>query len=383
MTKWRIPLFDTRFDAEELEAVQRPLKARWLTMGEEVLKLEEELREATGAAHAIAVTNGTAALQLASAALDLGPGDEVLCPTLTFVATANAPRSLGARVHLCDSVGGDDLTVDPASLETAITEKTRAMLVVHYAGFPCRMGQIMKLADSRGIPVIEDCAHALFTRYQGKTLGLHGRVGCFSFYSNKNATSGEGGALLTNDAELAAKLRLLRSHGMTVPTLDRHRGIATSYDVVLPGYNCRMDEIRAALMRVQLRKLPGFLARRRELFARYAELLRGTSIQVPFDGPRFAEGLHDTAVHIMPTILPRGVERAAVMAGLKEAGIQTSIHYPLIHRFAAYRDQMRDLARTSDLGDRELTLPLYPAMSDQDVNTVVAELLKSVEAYQC
>ena len=245
------------------------------------------------------------------------------------------------------------------------------------------MEEILKLADSRGIPVIEDCAHALFTRYGNRTLGLHGRVGCFSFYSNKNATSGEGGGLLTNDGELAAKLRLLRSHGMTVPTLDRHKGIATSYDVVLPGYNCRLDEIRAALMRAQLRKLPGYLARRRELFARYAELLRGTSIQVPFDNPRFVGGLNDTAVHIMPVLLPSGVDRAAVMAGLKEAGIQTSIHYPLIHRFAAYRDQNRDLTRTADLGDRELTLPLYPAMSDQDVNTVVAELLKSVEAYQC
>jgi dTDP-4-amino-4,6-dideoxygalactose transaminase len=380
---WRIPLFNTRFGPEELEAVQRPLKAGWLTMGDEVLRLEDEIKEMTGAPHAIAVTNGTAALQLAAAALDIGPGDEVLCPTLTFVASANAPRALGARIRLCQSIGEDDLTVDPASLAAAVNEKTKAIVLVHYAGFPCRMEEIMELADSRGIAVIEDSAHAIFTRHRGKTLGLHGKVGCFSFYSNKNATSGEGGAVITHDAELAARLKLLRSHGMTTPTLDRHRGIATGYDVVVPGYNCRMDEIRAALLRVQLKRLPGYLARRRELFARYARLFADTPIQVPFSTGRFAGSLDDVAVHIMPVLLPAGVDRAAVMAGLKAAGIQTSVHYPPIHRFATYEGQNGDLSRTAALCDRELTLPLFPGMTDADVQTVVSELLKSVEARQC
>lgn len=377
---WRIPLFDTQFGEEELEAVQRPLKVRWLTMGEEVLKLEEELCAMSGAKHAIAVSNGTAALQLACAALDIGPGDEVVCPTMTFVATANAPRSLGADVHLADSVGEGDLTIDPEAIRSLLTDKTKAILVVHYAGFPCKMEEIMKMADERGIPVIEDCAHALFTKYEGKTLGLHGKVGCFSFYSNKNATSGEGGCLLTDDADLAKRLRLLRSHGMTTPTLDRHRGIATSYDVVLPGYNCRMDEIRAALMRVQLRRLPVFLERRRLLFARYAELFRDTAVKVPFSNGRFAPRLPETAVHIMPVLLPPGTDRAAVMAKLKESGIQTSIHYPPVHRFTAYDGTNGHLAKTGEIGDRELTLPLFPTMTDEDQRTVVTELLKSIEA---
>jgi dTDP-4-amino-4,6-dideoxygalactose transaminase len=380
---WRIPLFDTRFDEAEFEAVQRPLKARWLTMGEEVLKLEEEIKALTGAADAIACSNGTAALQLAAAALDIGPGAEVLCPTLTFVASANAPKSLGADIRLIDSASADDLTIDVDAMEAAITDRTRAIVVVHYAGFPCRMDRIMEIANARGIPVIEDCAHALFTKYQGKMLGLHGQIGCFSFYSNKNATCGEGGALLTNDVEMGKKLRLLRSHGMTVPTLDRHKGIATTYDVVLPGYNARLDEIRAALMRVQLTRLPGFLARRRELFSLYANCFADTSIQVPFANSRFADGLDETAIHIMPVLLPKGVDRATVMARLKENGIQTSIHYPLIHRFAAYCETNRGLDRTADIGDRELTLPLYPTMTDDDVRTVVAEVLKSVEAYSC
>jgi dTDP-4-amino-4,6-dideoxygalactose transaminase len=383
MSRWKIPLFDTRFEAEELEAVQRPLKARWLTMGEEVLKLEDELREASGAAHAIAVSNGTAALQIACAALDIGPGDEVVCPTLTFVATANAPRSLGAKVRLCDALDENDLTIDPQAIEAAITDKTKAILVVHFAGFACDMERIMSIANARNIPVIEDCAHALFTRHGGKTLGLHGAIGCFSFYSNKNATSGEGGALLTNDPAIGQRMRLLRSHGMTTPTLDRHRGIATSYDVVLPGFNCRMDEIRAALMRVQLTRLPGFLARRREIFARYVGLFRDTPIRVPFSNGRFEAALAETAVHIMPVLLPSGVDRAAVMATMKENGIQTSIHYPPVHAFSAYLNGDYGLQRTTELGQRELTLPLFPTMTDEDIRTVVAELLKSIEVHSC
>ncbi|MGH7288935.1 MAG: aminotransferase class I/II-fold pyridoxal phosphate-dependent enzyme, partial [Myxococcota bacterium] len=152
MSAWRIPLFDARFGADEEAAVLRPLRAGWLTMGEEVVRLEEELREVTGARHAIAVSNCTAALQLASAALGIGPGDEVIVPSLTFVATANAPRSLGARVRFADVIGPHDLTVDPEAIEAAITPRTKAIFVVHYAGFPCRMDDILELAAGHGIP---------------------------------------------------------------------------------------------------------------------------------------------------------------------------------------------------------------------------------------
>ena len=380
MSGWRIPLFDVRFGPEEEEAVLRPVRAGWLTMGEEVLLLEEELRAATGARNAIAVSNGTAALLMASAALGVGHGDEVIVPSLTFVATANAPRVLGARIRLVESRDADDLTVDPASIEAAIGPATKAILVVHYAGFACRMEEILRVARRAGLPVIEDAAHAVFTKHGDRCLGLHGRVGCFSFYSNKNVTCGEGGALLTDDDELAAQLRLLRSHGMTTPTLDRHRGIATTYDVVLPGYNMRMDEIRAALLRAQLGKLPGYLARRRELFALYGRLLEGTRVHLPFRGGRFATEFDQTAIHILPALLPEGTDRAAVMARLKQAGIQTSIHYPPIHRFACYRSDAHALPRTSALADRELTLPFYPALTEDAVRTVVEELLRSVEA---
>lgn len=378
MSVWRIPLFDTRFGPDEEAAVLRPLRAGWLTMGEEVVKLEQELREITGARHAIAVSNCTAALQLASAALGLGPGDEVIVPSLTFVATANAPRSLGAEVRLADVTGSHDLCIDPDSIEALITPRTRAIFVVHYAGFPCRMDEIGALADEHGIPVIEDAAHAVFGKHRGRTLGLHGKVGCYSFYSNKNATCGEGGALVTDDDELGQRLRLLRSHGMTTPTLDRHRGIATSYDVVMPGYNMRLDEIRAALLRVQLQRLPGHLKRRRELFRLYADALAGTPLELPFRGGRFEAELDETAIHILPVLLPEGSDRLAVMAGMKQAGIQTSIHYPPVHRFACYADVDYPLPRTTALAARELTLPFYPGMPDAFVPVVVDTLLRSL-----
>jgi dTDP-4-amino-4,6-dideoxygalactose transaminase len=380
VSSWRIPLFDTRFGPDEEEAVLRPLRAGWLTMGEEVVKLEQELAEVTGARHAIAVSNCTAALQLASAALGIGPGDEVIVPSLTFVATANAPRSLGAAVRLADATSAHDLCVDPDSIEALITPRTRAIFVVHYAGFPCRMEEILALADEHGIPVVEDAAHAVFGKHRGKTLGLHGKVGCYSFYSNKNATCGEGGALVTDDDELAKNLRLARSHGMTTPTLDRHRGIATSYDVVMPGYNMRLDEIRAALLRAQLRKLPGHLKRRRELFRLYADALAGTPLELPFRGGRFEAELDETAVHILPVLLPEGTDRLAVMARMKAVGIQTSIHYPPVHRFACYAEDGDRLPRTTALAARELTLPFYPTLPDASVPIVVDALLRSIEA---
>jgi dTDP-4-amino-4,6-dideoxygalactose transaminase len=347
-------------------------------MGEEVIRLEEELKVHTGARHAIAVSNATLALQLSAVALGLGPRDEVLCPTLTFVASASAPRSVGANVRFCESVGDHDLNIDPASIAEQITENTKAIVVVHYAGFACAMEEIGALAAERGIAIIEDAAHAVFTRHRGKALGLFGQVGCYSFYSNKNATSGEGGALVTDNDELAEKLRLLRSHGMTTPTLDRHKGRAYSYDVVMAGFNARMDEIRAALLRAQLVKLPGYLERRRNVFALYRDLLEDSPVEVPFSRGRYRDDLHETAVHVMSVLLPRGSDREAVMAKLKETGIQSSIHYPPIHRFSAYRHSGSSLPRTEELADRQLTLPLYPRMADDDVEAVAKELLASL-----
>lgn len=374
LTAWRVPFFDTKFGDEEAAAVLRPLRSGWLTMGEEVLQLEAELRQASGAKHAIAVTNCTAALHLASVAMGVGAGDEVLCPTLTFCATANAPRSTGAFVRFCESTSADDLNVDPESIEKNITPRTRAIFVVHYAGFACQIERILEIAGARQIPVIEDCAHALFTSHRGKTLGRFGKVSCFSFFSNKNATCGEGGAVMTDDDETAERLRLLRSHGMTSLTLDRFKGRAFSYDVAVAGFNYRLDEIRAALMRAQLQKLPDLLERRRSLFGRYLEQLAGSPVTTPFARGEYARELPSTGVHLMPVLLPAGADRLAVMEFMKKQRIQTSIHYPLVHEFAAYRDSGQSLPRTEELGKRQLSLPFYPSMDFDQVDLVVRTL---------
>jgi dTDP-4-amino-4,6-dideoxygalactose transaminase len=187
-------------------------------MGAETQAFEEEFAQAIGARHAIAVTNATAALHLACVACGIGPGDEVIVPSLTFVATANAVRYVGASPVFADIQGESDLTISPQSIEARLSTRTRAIIVMHYAGFACDMPAIMKLADRYGLCVIEDAAHAAGSSLEGRSLGTWGAVGCFSFFSNKNMTTGEGGMLVTQDDELAAKLRSLRSHGMTTMT---------------------------------------------------------------------------------------------------------------------------------------------------------------------
>jgi dTDP-4-amino-4,6-dideoxygalactose transaminase len=201
-----------------------------------------------------------------------------------------------------------------------------------------------------------------------------GKVGCLSFFSNKNITCGEGGALITNDDQLAERIRLLRSHGMTTLTLDRFRGRAFSYEVTAAGFNYRLDEIRAALLRAQLRQLPEFLDRRRALFSRYLERLAGLDVTIPFARGRFVEELTHTGVHLMAVLLPAGTDRRAIMEYMKLNRIQTSIHYPLVHEFAAYRDESTSLPRTEELGRRQLSLPFYPGMRFDDIDLVVDTL---------
>lgn len=370
---WKVPLFDTSFGDEELAAIQRPLKAGWLTMGDETAAVEREIATRVGVKHCFAVTNGTAALHMACAALGLGPGDEVLCPSLTFVASANSICYTGATPVFCECKSDDDLTIDPADAAKQITPRTRAMMLVHYAGFACDMPALKELAEKHRLSIIEDCAHSLFTKAYGKACGAFGDAGCFSFFSNKNATCGEGGAVVTDRDDLAEKFRLLRSHGMTTLTLDRHRGHAFTYDVLEHGFNYRIDEIRAALLRAQLAKLDAWLERRRRLFALYCEHLPDI-VTAPF---RTLPGTPDwphTAVHIMPVLLPEGAGRESVMTAMKEFGVQTSIHYRPVHKMSAFAAGIK-LPRTESLAERQLTLPLYPAMRDEDI-TYVCECLE-------
>jgi len=296
------------------------------------------------------------------------------------VASANAVRYCGAKVVFCDICGENDLTLDVADVERKMTSRTKAIVAVHYAGFPVDIRPLLDLAASHKVNVIEDCAHALITHLDGKALGTFGACGCFSFFSNKNMTCGEGGMVTTDCEDIARKIRLLRSHGMTAMTLDRHEGHAWSYDCIETGWNFRIDEIRASLALAQLGRLDDFMARRREVRRQYLEGLRGLNLQVPFSGA-FARGGAEVAVHIMPVLLPRGVRRQMVMEALKIEGIQSSIHYPPAHLFTAVPSNERiSLERTEDVAARELTLPFFPSMSTSEVQQVCRALGKAIGA---
>jgi dTDP-4-amino-4,6-dideoxygalactose transaminase len=290
---------------------------------------------------------------------------------MTLVATANAVRYTGATPVFADITSENDLTVSLESIKRVLTPRTKSVMVMHYGGYACDMPRILEWAAKRGLPVIEDAAHASGSFLDGKHLGTWGKTGCFSFFSNKNLSTGEGGMIITDDDTLAEKFRLLRSHGMTSLTWDRHQGHAWSYDVVATGYNYRIDEIRSALGRVQLSKLEANNTRRRELVALYRNLLAelAPAVSVPFrDHPGVSAG------HIMPVLLPRGADRLHFMEGMKARGIQTSIHYPPIHTFTSFREDARGadhLPVTNDIAAREVTLPLYPTLSDDQVKLVV------------
>jgi dTDP-4-amino-4,6-dideoxygalactose transaminase len=378
---WRVPLFQPDFGPAELEAVQIPVREGWLTMGHCTERLEAALCELTGSAHAVAVNSCTAALHLSLLACGVGPGDEVLCPTLTFVATANAVRYVGATPVFCESVGPGNLNLDPEDVRAKLTRRTKAILVVHFAGYPADMPRILALAKEHDLIVVEDCAHALVSRLHGRACGAWGDCGCFSFFSNKNATCGEGGAITTQDAGLAARLKRLRSHGMTSMTLDRHEGRAFSYDVVDLGHNYRLDEIRSSLLLAQLRRLGGFLEARRGHVEQYARRLGGAGVTVPdFDWPRLRRPGDAVGHHILPVVLPPSADRTRVMAALRERGVQSSVHYPPVHQFTSFRDGSgaTRLPRTEALAARELTLPLYPSMSEGQVDYVCQALREAL-----
>ncbi len=377
---WRIPLADLDFGAEEEAAVLDVLRRRWLTMGEVTAQFEAEFAALVDAPYALAVTNCTAALHLAGVALGWQPGDEVIVPSLTFVATANAVRYTGATPIFVDITSLEDFSLSAEDVAAKITPRTRAIIVMHYGGYACDMARIMELAEQHGLDVVEDAAHSPDAWLDGRALGTWGAIGCYSFFSNKNMTTGEGGMVVTADEALAEKLRLLRSHGMNSLTWDRHRGHAFSYDVVAPGYNYRIDEMRAALGCVQLRKLAANNERRRMLDQVYVQALRA---EVPRLTVPYVDHPGVSACHVRPVLLPEAADRQRFMERLKERGIQTSIHYPPVHQFEYYRGLMNGdtptLPLTEEVARREVTLPLYPAMSPSDVEMVVAAVAEALQ----
>lgn len=363
---WRVPLSDLDFGVEEEQAVIDVLRSKWLTMGERTKAFEEAFKPISGTAYAFAVSNCTAALHMAVKALDIGAGDEVILPSLTFVATSNAVLYEKATPVFADIVSLDSPLLDPDDVERKITPKTKAIIAMHYAGYPCDMERLSEIAKRHNLFLIEDAAHSPGAVFDEKEIGCWGDISCFSFFSNKNLAVGEGGMVCTNDTGIAEKLRLLRSHGMTTITLDRHQGRAWSYDVVEVGYNYRIDEIRAAIGLVQLAKLVQNNQTRAEITQALRERLRSLPVRVPFTTPR-----GNSTYHIFPIVLPMSVDRESFMKFLKDRGVQSSIHYPPIHKFSNYAMYSAiNLPITEEYAAREVTLPLYPGMTVEQMEIV-------------
>jgi dTDP-4-amino-4,6-dideoxygalactose transaminase len=371
----------TEFDERELEAVLATLDSEWITAGPRTEAFEKAFAGLAGTSDAVAVSNGTAALFLALRALGIGPGDEVLCPSLTFVATAAAVLHCGATPVLVDICSFENPTMDPDDAASKITSRTKAILPVHYAGIPADMDRLCELAAIHGLFLVEDAAHAPGARFAGKACGSFGAAGCFSFFGNKNMTTAEGGMITTSDPELAKQLRLLRSHDMTVTSWDREKGRPAHYDVVEFGFNFRFDDIRAALGLAQLEKLPRLNQRRAELVERYnakfSEMNSGLAFPLAS-----ADRLKEPACHIYPVVFRSPERRDAVSELLKQEGIQTGIHYPPIHHFTAFRivDSGVDLPVTEAFASRELTLPLYPSLTEAQVDEIVSCTLRKTLA---
>jgi len=373
---YKILLFDLNFDQAEEDAVVETVRSKWISTGPRNAEFEMKFAEMLGARHAVALSNCTVALHMSLLLNDIKPGDEVICPSLTFVATVNAIRYVNAIPVFADVKSMDDLTIDPDEIERKITPRTKAIMVMHYGGFACDMNRIMAIAEKHSLKLIEDACHGPLSEYEGRKLGTFGTFGCFSFFSNKNISTGEGGMIITNDDNLHEKAKLIRSHGMTTLSFDRAKGHSTEYDVIELGYNYRMDDIRASIGIVQLDKLPKDLEIRAELRTRYEKNLEGMrEITVPFKGYKYF-----SSNYIFPIVLKDSTveKRNRIREHLATAGIQTSVHYPAVHRFSIYREFATPLTNTEYAADNLITLPMFSKLTFEQVDYICNTLKEAL-----
>ena len=367
---------------DEVREVVDSLRSGWVTTGPKVKRFEADFASYVGARHAIAVSSCTAALHLALASLDIGPGDEVIVPTLTFCATANVVLHVGARPVVVDV--RDDFQIDPQAVERAITPRTRAIMPVHYGGQACDLDEILAIGARHGVPVIEDAAHAVGASYRGRKIGTHSLMVAFSFYATKNMTTGEGGMLATNDDKLAERIRLLSLHGMNRDAWKRYSEAGSwYYEVSEPGFKNNMTDIQASLGIHQLRRLNGFIERRRAIARRYrAAFADMHELRLPVESPDRSHVYHLYAVQILPG--NPSLDRESFIAALKSHKIGTSVHFVPLHRHPYYRDIQGCQSSSYPVAERLyrglVSLPLYPAMSDQDVEDVIGAVRETVLA---
>jgi len=357
--------------AEEISAIQKVFETGWLGLGSTVFQFEEELKKYLGAKHVIAVNTGTSALHIALAALGVGPGDEVILPSITFAACVQAILALGATPVFAES-HEESLLLDISDVEKRLSSKTKVVMPVHFCGSSCDMDRLMALAKSKGFKVVEDAAHAFGSDYNGRKVGTQGDAVCFSFDPIKNITTGEGGAVVVADDALAEEIRRMRILGIDKDTWHRYKNTRTYfYAVVSPGYRYHMPNFCAAIGLEQLKKFPGFIARRREIARRYNAAFQ----DLPGIKPLQMD-LETTVPHIYIVRVP-AERRDSFMEALKARGVGTGLHYIANHIQPFFKKYSNEpLPRAERLWQEIVTLPLHCTLTDQDVDAVISAVVE-------
>jgi perosamine synthetase len=378
-----IPYGRQWIDAEDIEAFVNVLHSDWLTTGPKVEEFEKAFANFTGARAAVAVSSGTAALHTAMHAIGVGPGDEVIVPPITFVATANAVVFQGGRPVFAD-VDPDTLLIDPERVREKITSRTKAIVAVDYAGHPCRYDILRAIADRHGIALVADACHALGAIFRGKKVGTLADLTAFSFHPVKHITTGEGGAVTTDDAKMAGVMRRFRNHGIDSDHRRRSEQGTWHYEMVDLGYNYRITDFQCALGLSQLRKLPQWLDRRREIARWYDEAFAPVAgIEPLVLSPGVSHAYHLYVVRCGSERL--SINRASLFAGLCGEGIGANVHYMPVHLHPYYRQRFGckegDCPQAETAYGRIISLPMFPRMHDRDVRRVISAVIRIVEAH--
>lgn len=378
----KIPFHKAMLGNDEINAVSDVIRSGWLTMGEKTFEFERMFSDYTGAAHSIAVNSCTAALHLALKAADIKPGDEVIIPAMTFIATWEVITYFGAVPVLCD-VSRDNFLIDTTEIEKKITTKTRAIIPVHYGGESCDMDVIMDIARKHNLLVIEDAAHALPALYKGKMVGTIGDITCFSFYATKTLTTGEGGMVTTEDHERADRIRRLRLHGITKDAWNRYSDKGSwEYDVSEAGYKYNITDISSAIGVEQLKKSEQMKLARRKIASAYNSAFGKTGL---IDLWRVRDDA-ECAWHLYPVKLKLDdlrINRNEFIIEMKNREIGTSVHYIPMYRFSVFKNSgytVKDFPGCEDIYSREVSLPIYPGMSEAEIDYVIGCVSDIIES---
>jgi dTDP-4-amino-4,6-dideoxygalactose transaminase len=359
LSDWRVPLSAVRLTDDDIEAAVKAYRSGWLSMGPRTEEFERAFAEYTGAGHCVAVSSCTAGLHLAALGAGLGPADEAVVPTITFVASANAIAYTGARPVFADVADVDRPWLTAETAERALTDRTKAIVCVSYGGHPGEIEEVRVLAQDRGLALIEDAAHGAGSWLGDRHLGTFGNAGAISFSAGKNLGIGEGGMLLTDDDQLADRARLMRWHGVSRSIWERHRGGTASYGVSELGFNYRIDDPRAAIGRSRLGRLDDDNRRRAALASAYREELKGLGGISPLAEPPESSRVSNS---MFAVVLDEGVDRDAFRDSLAQEGIQTSVHFEPVHRFELYADSSADLPVADAFASRTVSLPMFAEM---------------------